>query len=475
MEYPMRKLLLALALLLTPSLAIAQCNGVFPVGTYCGNNSGVPAVPSPVPAPGSLSVPQYDFIIGNASNVGTATALTGDCTYGASGIICTKTNGVAFGSLATLNAVPAGSLPAGVDTNVLRTATTTDAILTSDCGKTVQEGAGSTGYFTVTLPAVSGFATTCKVTVTNGDTVRAKKLSGFPTNVRATLYPLQTVVVEIINGAWVSNQPAPSRWAIPASVTIYVDNTNGNDTNDGLASGSGNAFQTLAHAIAIAQTFDINEQAVVVQLATSETYTTSNLVVSNAFVGATYITIQGDCTSSATWPNTILSVTASTVGIIVQDYATLVFQCLEFSGGSGAIALESQKHGIIDFQSVVFAAFSGGSHLFTNKLGVINATGNYTISGGAAQHIISNFGEVDLTGVTVTLTGTPAFSAAFIIAQNNGYVVATNTFSGSATGTRYTAAEGGQIQANGNCASLPGNSSGSPTAGTSAATGGSCN
>ena len=45
----MKLLFLILAILFIPSLASAQCNGVFPPGTYCGNTSLVPSVPSPVP------------------------------------------------------------------------------------------------------------------------------------------------------------------------------------------------------------------------------------------------------------------------------------------------------------------------------------------------------------------------------------------------------------------------------------------
>jgi len=57
---------------------------------------------------------------------------------------------------------------------------TTDTILNTDCGKTVQLGTGATGFFTETLPSVSGFDPKCKVNITNGDTARAKGLSGFP-------------------------------------------------------------------------------------------------------------------------------------------------------------------------------------------------------------------------------------------------------------------------------------------------------
>ena len=49
----MKKILLALALLLAPSVASAQCNGVFSAGTVCGNN-GVVAAPPKAINPGAV-------------------------------------------------------------------------------------------------------------------------------------------------------------------------------------------------------------------------------------------------------------------------------------------------------------------------------------------------------------------------------------------------------------------------------------
>lgn len=78
----MKKLLLALAILLLPSAAIAQCNGVFPNNTICGNISGAGNLPRPVPNSALTGVPggtngqiQYN----NASNFGGFTA-SGDFT-----------------------------------------------------------------------------------------------------------------------------------------------------------------------------------------------------------------------------------------------------------------------------------------------------------------------------------------------------------------------------------------------------------
>lgn len=53
----MKKLLVALALLFAPSAAWAQCNGVFPNNTICGNVSGAGALPKPVPNSALTGVP----------------------------------------------------------------------------------------------------------------------------------------------------------------------------------------------------------------------------------------------------------------------------------------------------------------------------------------------------------------------------------------------------------------------------------
>lgn len=101
----MKKLLLALALLLSSSPAFAQCNGVFPNNTVCGNVTGANNTPRPTSpaaffgaAGGTNGQIQYN----NVGVLGGFTA-TGDCTINTStgAVVCTKTNGVAFGPPAT--------------------------------------------------------------------------------------------------------------------------------------------------------------------------------------------------------------------------------------------------------------------------------------------------------------------------------------------------------------------------------------
>jgi len=139
------------------------------------------------------------------------------------------------------------ALPAGIAANRLNTQIVNYTIATTDCGATIQAGTGSTGFFTITVPSVAGFAATCVVTLTNGDTARGKGISGFsgcsPVNV---LWPLQTCTIGIVNGAWAALS-RPGRWKPPASsnLNFYADFTNGTDVvgaTDGLAPGA-SAFQ----------------------------------------------------------------------------------------------------------------------------------------------------------------------------------------------------------------------------------------
>lgn len=58
----MKKILLALALWLIPLAAFAQCNGVFPANTLCGNLTGSPAPPSAFTASGTVAGPGSSVI-----------------------------------------------------------------------------------------------------------------------------------------------------------------------------------------------------------------------------------------------------------------------------------------------------------------------------------------------------------------------------------------------------------------------------
>lgn len=99
----MKKLLLALALIFAPAAASAQCNGVFPNNTVCGNVTGSPNVPIPTnpsaflgAAGGANGQIQYN----NGGALGGFTA-NGDATIATpSGLVTIQPNAVTSGKIA---------------------------------------------------------------------------------------------------------------------------------------------------------------------------------------------------------------------------------------------------------------------------------------------------------------------------------------------------------------------------------------
>ena len=135
------------------------------------------------------------------------------------------------------------------------------------------------------------------------------------------------------------------------------------------------------------------------------------------------------------------------------------------SGGSGG-GLQATTQGVIWFNTVVFGT-CGAQHIFAFQ-GAIVATGNYTINGGSTAHVVAQgSGTANISGVTITITGTPAFSTAFAQAAIVGLVEAIgNTFMYSATGLRYQAATNGVIYTNGQPTTyLPGGTAGTTATG----------
>lgn len=67
LHLPMRKIALALGLLLFPSIGWAQCTGVFPNNTICGNQSGVGSPPYPIPIGASGVTGPGSSVVGDAA------------------------------------------------------------------------------------------------------------------------------------------------------------------------------------------------------------------------------------------------------------------------------------------------------------------------------------------------------------------------------------------------------------------------
>ncbi len=248
------------------------------------------------------------------------------------------------------------------------------------------------------------------------------------------------------------------REQLAANRTYYV-RTDGSDSNNGLANSSGGGFLTLQKAIDTVAALDLSIYNVTIQVADG-TYG-GGIVVSGPWIGSGTVTLQGNTTTPA---NALLSTGASDA-IVAMSGGALTVTGFKLTN-SGSFLLHASS-GSIRFSLLTFGS-CGSQQVRVTDGGRISAIGNYGIDGGAGNHwsAVGN-GIVRVQGRTITLTGTPAFSAAFANADLSSTVLVNgNTFSGAATGSRYGATNNAVISSGGGGATyLPGNAAGSTGAG----------
>jgi hypothetical protein len=271
------------------------------------------------------------------------------------------------------------------------------------------------------------------------------------------------------------------RDVLTAARTYYV-RTDGSDSNNGLANTAGGAFLTIQAAINAASALDLGLFNVTIQIGAG-TYT--GQVQFKTIIGAGSITLLGDETTPS---NVVVTTTTGSNGSSVLGDAAAgagpwigvyIVRGIKITSSTAAnvYALGATGAGaVIQFKKVEFGATTGG-HLFAQFGGLITGIGDYSISGapggsGTGAHAVAAyFASISLnqTGgaLTVTITGTPAFSTAFAYASDLGFIRAAGmTFSGSATGARYSAGLNSVIDTSGGGASyFPGNAAGSTATG----------
>jgi hypothetical protein len=249
------------------------------------------------------------------------------------------------------------------------------------------------------------------------------------------------------------------REVLTANRTYYV-RTDGSNSNNGLANTAGGAFLTIQKAIDTVAAIDISIYAVTIQVG-SGTYTGA-VTLTGAWVGTGTVTLQGD---TATPTNVVISTTSATC-ISLTGAAKLAVQGFKLQTTTGGNCISVDHPGAsLSFSSMNFGACAG-DHVGCSY-GKVSITGNYTISGGATRHMITTIssGVIELAGITVTVSGTPAFST-FAFVQAGMVSSFSCTFSGAATGTRYQAILNGVINTFGGGANVfPGNVAGSTGSG----------
>lgn len=270
------------------------------------------------------------------------------------------------------------------------------------------------------------------------------------------LTPTNGSVTSAINSAIA----AATREKLTANRTYYF-RSDGSDSNNGLTNSAGGAFLTANKAFqVITATLDLAGFTVTVQRGDAVDMTAQIAVT--AWVGGgnlildlnsrtLSVTSADAITCSGTWPgsltikNATLQTTTSGHCINHNALGTVYINAGITFGSCAAAHMQAAKSGSnFGFQS------------------------NYTISGGGTIHYAAlHGGFIQADFITVTLTGTPAFSLAFAYASDrSGVEAAGTTFSGSATGIRYNSNGVSFINSFGGGANFfPGNSAGSTSTG----------
>lgn len=250
-----------------------------------------------------------------------------------------------------------------------------------------------------------------------------------------------------------------SRIRLAAPLTIYVSPSGSDVAGNGLTAGT--PFQTITYAYNfIRNNYDLNGNSVTIQLANG---TYGQAILNDRIPGQTgssSITINGSATAGA------VSIAASANGqglVAVIGGAIINLSGITITSGSftGCIGILCYPFSTALIGSnVTFGAMPGGTHIQCQQ-GQVQLT-NYTISGSATQHFVAAGGYIQLLGVG-TVTGSPSFTT-FATSQNLGSIIgsATASYSGSATGTRYSCIMNGVINTLGAGASFfPGSVAGS--------------
>lgn len=278
-----------------------------------------------------------------------------------------------------------------------------------------------------------------------------------------------TELVEIVQGG-VSKKIAASylagsvivgRELLTAARTYYV-RTDGSDSNTGLINSAGGAFLTIQKAVDVASSIDNGGYDITIMVVAG-TYTANTVLKS--FVGGGRIIIRG---ATADMTSTVISTTSADCFNNGNGYYGLYhFEYLKLQTTTGGSALFCIGSGAFTWKNVAFGACA--SIQIVAGVGVFaRATGNYTINGGATNHIGAyDGGQIRTQSVTVTISGTPAFSDCFASCGRVGTILANGvTYSGSATGKRYDVSTNAVIFGTAGGASyFPGNSAGTTATG----------
>lgn len=386
----------------------------------------------------------------------------------------TLTNNDCVSIDASGNLIDAGStcgttIPAGVNQNILSTKVADYPLTNADCGKIFQLGTGSTGWFTITVPSVAGFPATCTIAFNNGDTGRMKKfagLSGF-----TWLGGSQSLQITIVNGAWAITQN-PGLWTPSAATPFFVE-TGGNDANDCLATGAGNACLTSAQANTLFSTLINNANGIEIRYGSGTTYTTQYRAVSYNGPGTVTINLNTSIISPSSAPGGCVVCIGTANGTGVNGIWNIRNGTIS-NAASGIFGIVCANSRCVAQDALTFGTTTSGSAYTCTQGSNCVCQNNITVTATSMLHLFDESDDSVMKCRNITVTFTTAgltLTGGLVNVHGGGLTdivgvswVVTNP--NTVSGPRFSADLLGLID-NGSCATIGGTSSGY-TAGTTA-------
>jgi hypothetical protein len=341
------------------------------------------------------------------------------------------------------------------------------AALNADKGKTI--ALGGNGFYALTFNAASGYDADFMVTVLNEDAGRAKSIA-LTGGATFYLWPGQSILVFNQNNVW--QTLGRGRWKLPASQTVYVNASLGNDANDGLATGT-SAMQTVQAALyLVTNNFDfLSNKAVdsiiIIQMQTNDT--TGVHFGTHGLVGAVSggdITLDGGGFS--------ISNAGDTDSALHFFFGTVLYlQNLTIVPGTNHAGLQAEMGAKVFLKAgIVFAASpsgsSGAAHMQIQTAASVEVDVNYSISGSAGFHVFAKDGGSFVTPGAPTISVMTNIAVAIgAIATNGGILDFIGASYNTVTGKRWEADNLGLVvSATGTPNTFfPGNSNGSTSGG----------
>lgn len=230
------------------------------------------------------------------------------------------------------------------------------------------------------------------------------------------------------------------REVLSAALTYYV-RTDGNDSNTGLVNSAGGAFLTVQKAIDVASMLDSTIYNVTIQIVDG---TYAGVMVAKPMAGAGIVIIQGN---SGTPANVVISLSGSQTGLLSDGCKTPYYiKDLKITGNAASTTGIWAKMSSVYYSNIVFNGNLIDINIDNNSY--VICLGNYSIIASAGRHwYLASGGRLTCNARTITLTGTPAWTTAFL---DCGYaasaILYNNTYSGAATGKRVNIVMNGVVE-----------------------------